>query len=105
MQVRKLGEGERDTERGPASPLPAKKPSLLKRAYDLTMGNTADSTVSSANSSARSVRACLGLKVPGYQCCLVPGARLLVFARLADSTAANCPSVRSDQLLVHGKGS
>ncbi|KAL3160933.1 disintegrin and metalloproteinase with thrombospondin motifs [Trebouxia sp. C0009 RCD-2024] len=53
VEVRKLGEGERDTERGPASPLPAKKPSLLKRAYDLTMGNTADSTVSSANSSAR----------------------------------------------------
>ena len=47
-QVRKLGEGERDTERGPASPLPAKKPSLLKRAYDLTMGNPADSTASSA---------------------------------------------------------
>lgn len=48
VQVRNLGEGERDTERGPASPLPAKKPSLLKRAYDLTMGNPADSTASSA---------------------------------------------------------
>ena len=48
VQVRKLGEGERDTEKGPASPLQAKKPSLLKRAYDLTMGNPADSTASSA---------------------------------------------------------
>lgn len=61
VKVRKLGEGERDTERGPASPPPAKRPSLLKRAYDLTMGNPADSTVSSANSSARSASAKLSI--------------------------------------------
>ena len=65
VKVRKLGEGERDTERGPASPPPAKKPSLLKRAYDLTMGNPTDSTVSSANSSARSAFAELRI------CCVV----------------------------------
>ncbi len=51
VQVRRLGDGERDTERGPASPPPAKKPSLLKRAYDLTVGNPADSTVSTAPST------------------------------------------------------
>jgi len=51
LQVRRLGDGERDTERGPASPPPAKKPSLLKRAYDLTVGNPADSTVSTAPST------------------------------------------------------
>ena len=51
VQVRRLGDGERDTERGPASPPPAKKPSLLKRAYDLTVGNPADSTVSTAPSN------------------------------------------------------
>ncbi|KAL0041659.1 hypothetical protein WJX79_011102 [Trebouxia sp. C0005] len=51
VEIRRLGDGERDTERGPASPPPAKKPSLLKRAYDLTVGNPADSTVSSVPSN------------------------------------------------------
>ncbi|DBA94822.1 TPA: A disintegrin and metalloproteinase with thrombospondin motifs [Trebouxia sp. C0004] len=51
VEMRRLGDGERDTERGPASPPPAKKPSLLKRAYDLTVGNPADSTVSIAPSN------------------------------------------------------
>ena len=48
-----MGAGERDAERGPASPPPAKKPSLLKRAYDLTVGNPAESTVSSNAASTR----------------------------------------------------
>lgn len=53
MQVRRLG-SERDTERGPASPPPVKKASLLQRAYNVvTTGHTEGSTVSSVASSTR----------------------------------------------------
>lgn len=55
VQVRRLG-SERDTERGPASPPPAKKVSLFKRAYNVvTTGHAEGSTVSSVASSTRCV--------------------------------------------------